>query len=186
MALILCLVGPQGSGKGTLAKGLGYKIVEAGALLRAHAYGGGKIYPKEDFEAGKMAPSELTCKLVVDGLRGIIKELDPEVIVLDGFPRNSTQARYLAEMMKSEKLVRLNLLVPRAQCEARLQARGRADDTVVGIKARLDNYFTNTISDLDAVQWAQDEFFIETSDRVTTEEAVVRARCMIAEWAKEA
>lgn len=105
--MILVLLGPPGSGKGTQAKkiqeDLNLPHISVGDLLRQAV--------REQTEAGKKAeafmnqgqlvPDELSISLTKDR----IGQADCKSgFILDGFPRNLVQARALEEMFASLKL----------------------------------------------------------------------------------
>lgn len=98
---ILCLLGPQGSGKGTQARLLlrthpRWVSIEAGAILRKR---GTRLDPlgkliKKTLEAGALLPTAVSTKIILDALDAIPSQKDTTVL-LDGFPRSILQARAL-------------------------------------------------------------------------------------------
>ncbi len=108
----IILLGPPGSGKGTQAKELekkfGFVHISTGDLLRKAVREGtpvGKIAEKYMRE-GALVPDDVILKLVNEALDGVDK------FVLDGFPRNTSQAEKLDDMMreKSGKITKAILL----------------------------------------------------------------------------
>ncbi len=104
--MILILLGPPGSGKGTQAKRLvkqrGFTHLSTGDMLREAV--------KNETELGLKVKSIMdTGELVADDLIiGLITEKMQEVggaaFMLDGFPRNLTQAEKLDEIFVAENL----------------------------------------------------------------------------------
>ncbi len=96
---IVILLGAPGSGKGTIASRLAsenanLKHVSSGDLLRG-AIAAGTDAGKEAssyMEKGALVPDELIARMIKD----VISETEGEVtMLLDGFPRNVTQAEVL-------------------------------------------------------------------------------------------
>lgn len=101
----LVLLGPPGTGKGTIAKFIELKFgivhVSTGDLLRGEVAGQTEI-------GKKITPIMNAGKLVDDGIvRGVLKaklaSLNGKPVILDGFPRNLTQGKLLVPLLKSLK-----------------------------------------------------------------------------------
>lgn len=117
----LILLGPAGAGKGTqserLVAELGIPQISTGDLLRAALAAGTELgtRAKSYMARGALVPDELVFQLVEDRL----SEQDAQSgYILDGFPRNLTQAHGLAERhVAVERVVSLQvpslLLIPR-------------------------------------------------------------------------
>lgn len=181
MSKIIVIVGPQGSGKGTLAKGLGFPVIELGAKLREYAKDGGLLYTWEQYLAGDMAPKELVHKIIRDSLDTLI-DYKSDTIVFDGYPRNEDQARDFFRFRESNpdtKVWRLDLQVHYSVCYSRLISRGREDDTEEAINKRLGTFFNTTITGLSAVKWWDNRVTLESSDDMTPEQTLALAKKLL-------
>ena len=137
-------MGIQGSGKSTMAhqlqKDFGYIHVCTGDLLRKHIAEGtefGKSY-QAAYNRGEMAPSEVTCGIIGDAFYGYTDEH----IILDGFPRNDEQLKWLDDRYRVVKCILLVLPVDVAM--ERLFTRKRTDDTEASITKRFELYREHT------------------------------------------
>src|SRR3989338_8314639 len=101
----LVLLGPPGTGKGTIAKFIELKFgcvhVSTGDLLRAEIANNTAV-------GEKIAPLMNAGKLVDDQtVRGVLKEmlfsLKGAQFILDGYPRTLTQGKHLVPLLKSQK-----------------------------------------------------------------------------------
>lgn len=121
----LSIMGIQGCGKGTQSKRLveKYKIkhLSTGDLFRAHIQNntetGKKI--KQYLNDGELVPDSI----VFDVLE---KEIDGKGFILDGFPRNVSQAKYLLSKYPLDKVIYLNL--DKDLAVARISARQRCEN----------------------------------------------------------
>lgn len=98
----LVVLGPQGAGKGTqgsrLAARIGVPAVSTGDIFRANVGGGTQLgrTAKRYMDAGELVPDDVTVAMVADRL----SQPDAENgFLLDGFPRNATQAQSLADIL---------------------------------------------------------------------------------------
>lgn len=96
----LILLGPPGAGKGTqsvrLVDDLGIPQISTGDLLRAARKAGTELgnQAKSYMDAGALVPDELVLALVEERLA----QADAQAgYILDGFPRNVSQAQALAD-----------------------------------------------------------------------------------------
>jgi adenylate kinase len=95
----IVLLGPQGAGKGTQAQRIsqktGAKHISTGDLVRAEIKSGSELGQKiKDYnDRGELVPDEI----IVEMMRPYLDEADSWI--LDGFPRNQTQAEALDEML---------------------------------------------------------------------------------------
>jgi len=101
----IVLLGPPGSGKGTqakkLEKELGYKQISTGDLLREAVREGSPIgkMAEKYMKEGALVPDEVIVKLVEEAL------LQTQKFTLDGFPRNTNQAKMLEGLLESKGAV---------------------------------------------------------------------------------
>lgn len=144
-------IGPQGSGKGTQVSNLLQYLkqtystttllkIETGALFRALAQTGSATASrvKELLDAGQPVPDGVTNALVMEHFK--VNYTPDAYIVLDGFPRNVSQAQYLDEILAFYDRPTLSVVyleTPEEVVRQRMRSRGRADDTEEGITERL-------------------------------------------------
>ncbi|MFM9449059.1 adenylate kinase [Streptomyces acidiscabies] len=125
----IVLVGPPGAGKGTqaafLAKNLSIPHISTGDLFRANISRRtdlGKL-AKSYMDAGNLVPDEVTIGMAKDRM----EEPDAEGgFLLDGFPRNVSQAEALDEMLRTESMkldAVLDLEVPEEEVVKRIAGR---------------------------------------------------------------
>lgn len=125
----IILLGPPGAGKGTQASKLidefGAVQISTGDIFRTNIKNNTELGQKAQsyMNKGKLVPDELTIDLVWDALD---KVEDGKMILLDGFPRNITQAKALDEGMKKrddkvDKVV--NIKVPEDVVIERISGR---------------------------------------------------------------
>ncbi len=167
--MLIVLVGPPGSGKGTQAKRLGERYgipqISTGDMLRA-AKNAGTLEPRylEIMDAGGLVPDERMIQLIDQRIDA--DDCKPGFL-LDGFPRTGPQAEALGALLASRGrslAAVLQLDVPRSLLEERLIHRRtdkrtgqiyhlvysppppeadlehRADDQPEPVKKRLDAY----------------------------------------------
>ncbi|WP_405880308.1 adenylate kinase [Streptomyces sp. NBC_01136] len=125
----IVLVGPPGAGKGTqaafLAKNLGIPHISTGDLFRANISQGTELgkQAKAYMDAGNLVPDEVTIGMAKDRME------QPDAangFLLDGFPRNVSQAEALDEMLKAEAMkldAVLDLEVPEDEVVKRIAGR---------------------------------------------------------------
>jgi adenylate kinase len=125
----IVLVGPPGAGKGTqaafLAKNLSIPHISTGDLFRANISQQtelGKL-AKSYMDAGNLVPDEVTIGMAKDRM----EKPDAEGgFLLDGFPRNVSQAEALDETLKTESMkldAVLDLEVPEEEVVKRIAGR---------------------------------------------------------------
>lgn len=95
-------MGPPGAGKGTqaefLASHLSVPKISTGDLFRSHVGQGTQLgqEARKYMDAGQLVPDEVT----VDMVRARLDEPDAlDGFLLDGFPRNTSQAKVLDDML---------------------------------------------------------------------------------------
>jgi adenylate kinase len=149
VAPYVTLLGPPGSGKGTQAKRLrdrlGFEVLSTGDLLRKARDAGSDLGRAAAgfMDRGALVPDELIVSAIEDaiGYRG------DRPIVLDGFPRNVSQARALDRALGSRGLDSAILIdVPDDEVVRRILNRhqGRSDDTEETARERLRVYHRDT------------------------------------------
>jgi adenylate kinase len=95
----IVLLGPQGAGKGTqaqrISEGVGARHISTGDLVRAEIGSGSELGEmiKDYNDRGELVPDEI----IVEMMRPYLEEADSWI--LDGFPRNLTQADLLDQML---------------------------------------------------------------------------------------
>jgi adenylate kinase len=147
----LVFLGPQGSGKGTqaarLARLMGVPHISTGEMLRAAVANGTDLGRQAEaiMAAGDLVPDDLVVAMVGERLA------EPDAAcgyLLDGFPRNVSQARALDEVLTAPLDAVVQLDVPHDELMKRMLHRaeqeGRKDDTEEGIARRLEIYWQET------------------------------------------
>ena len=150
---LILMMGGQGSGKGTLSKkflaeNTGYQYVETGAMLRALP----DNHPLKAIMArGEFVPDEDLQNLLVE-------KINPaNNTVLDGFPRQLSQAKWLVDTFSYKfDTIAVYLNISRDLMQKRIQQRiaegaVRADDADNAVvQKRLDSFFNKTMP---AIEW---------------------------------
>lgn len=121
--------GPNGSGKGTQGAILKERYhvphIETGVIFRENISKGTELgkQAKASIDRGELVPDEITIPMVLDRL----KESDCEDgWLLDGFPRNISQAIRLNEVLKREDIdihVLVDLILDREIAKKRIMGR---------------------------------------------------------------
>jgi len=149
----LLLLGPQGSGKGTQAKRIaanhGLPHVSTGDMFRA--LDGSTLLGREVEELmirGELVPDDVTIRMIRDRLA---EDDAAQGFILDGFPRNLTQAHALDAMLAEigrglDAILFFDLPDDVARDRMRLRARleDRPDDTPEAMERRLAIYHEET------------------------------------------
>ena len=139
---MIVFFGPAGAGKSVqgqlLAARNGWRWLSAGQLLRdTH-----DIELIREMQTGSLVDPAKVNELMGDALKRA-KNIDR--VILDGFPRQLSQAKWLIESQpEHERSIALVLVmeVPRAELLKRLEVRGRLDDTPEAVDERLRIYRT--------------------------------------------
>lgn len=139
---MIVFFGPAGAGKSVqgqiLSARYGWRWLSAGQLLR-------DTHDPEllkQMGTGALVDTAMANKVMLDALR---RAKDIDHVILDGFPRELGQAKWLLktqpEHNRSIAMV-VVLEVPTSELIRRLTIRGRADDTPEAIEERLQIYRT--------------------------------------------
>lgn len=137
---MIVFFGPAGAGKSVqgqiLAARQGWRWLSAGQILRdTH-----DAELVQTMHEGKLVPHEAITRIMGDA---IAKAGDIDQVILDGFPRELPQAKWLIDS-KTDHGRDIGLVVvlevPREELLRRLSIRGRADDTPEVIDQRLHIY----------------------------------------------
>lgn len=125
--LVLILLGPPGSGKGTqairLTKELGIPHISTGDLFRENISKNTELgkRAKTFMDAGKLVPDEVVLDMLFDR---VSKPDCAKGYLLDGFPRTLPQAEALGKHLSSDThLIVLNLEVPDGVIVQRAEGR---------------------------------------------------------------
>lgn len=147
----LIFLGPPGAGKGTQAKILAdlLKIphISTGDILRKALASQTPLGQKAQnyMDKGELVPDDLLFDLIRDRLS------QPDAVesgwILDGFPRNVSQASFLENLLQElnqscDRVIYLE--VPDEVLVSRLLERGRQDDSQATIRRRLEVYRNQT------------------------------------------
>lgn len=137
---MILFFGPAGAGKSVqgqiLAARMGWRWLSAGQLLRDTK----DAELLSIMQSGQMVPHERITSIVGEA---ISRSRDIDQLILDGFPRELSQAQWLVETQPEHgRAVGLVVVleVPRDELMKRLAIRGRADDVPEVIDERLKLY----------------------------------------------
>lgn len=139
---MIVFFGPAGAGKSVqgqmLAARNGWRWLSAGQLLRdTH-----DIELIKEMQTGQLVDTEKVSKLMGQALKRA-KNIDR--VILDGFPRQLSQAKWLVETQPEHErsiAIVVVLEVPRSELLKRIEVRGRVDDTPEAVDERLKIYRT--------------------------------------------
>jgi adenylate kinase len=149
VAVTVTLLGPPGSGKGTqatrLRDRLGFEVLSTGDLLRRARDADSDLGRAAAgfMDRGELVPDDL----IIAAIGGAIENRGDRPIVLDGFPRNVSQALALDQALGSRGLDCAILIdVPDDEVVRRILNRhqGRSDDTEETARERLRVYHRDT------------------------------------------
>jgi adenylate kinase len=144
----LVLLGPPGAGKGTQASRIcaakGVIHVSTGDLLREAVKAGTELghEAKGFMDRGELVTDELVFKLLEER---IARPDAADGYLLDGFPRNTAQAKGLEARLGEDGVDGVvHMRLGDDEIVRRLLARGRADDSEPVIRNRLSVYAEET------------------------------------------
>lgn len=175
----LVFLGPPGAGKGTQAQILATKFsiphISTGEILRTAIAQQTPLGQKAQsyVDQGELVPDELLLDLIRDRLN---QEDAQTGWILDGFPRNVEQARFLdallGEFNQSCDCGIINLHVDEEILVERLLLRGRKDDQEETIRRRLQVYHEQTAP---VISYYQEQGNLYTVDGSSDMEKVTEA-----------
>jgi adenylate kinase len=160
---LILMMGGQGVGKGACSRALmasgNYKYIETGAILRA--------MPPESavaktIAAGNLVPDELLFDIMSDEIKS-----DSDII-LDGFPRSLSQAKWTIENYADKfDVYVLYLSVPTEVLKFRISKRNREGGKRIDdanpdvVQKRIDTYFKITMPAIDWLRTVPNIHFAE-------------------------
>jgi adenylate kinase len=138
---VILIMGPAGAGKSVqgqmLVDSLGYEWLSTGAALR-QAMQDPDI--RQKMEHGELLDDSIVEDIVAKALK---KTDNPKKVILDGFPRDHHQARWLVGFCIGSDMTIdgvVHIVVDFDVAHKRLLGRGRTDDHDEAIKRRFDEY----------------------------------------------
>lgn len=139
---MIVFFGPAGAGKSVqgqmLAARNGWRWLSAGQMLRDTR----DLEVIKQMQTGKLVDPQTVNELMSDAIK---RSHTVNNVILDGYPREMSQAKWLVENRthhgRDIKLV-IVLEVPKSELLKRLEVRGRIDDTPEVIDERLRIYRT--------------------------------------------
>jgi adenylate kinase len=139
---MIVFFGPAGAGKSVqgqmLAARNGWRWLSSGQLLRDTR----DIELIKEMQTGRLVTPEKVNELMGDALKRA-KKVDH--VILDGYPRQLSQAKWLIESQKQyDRSIQLVVVleVPKSELLKRIEVRGRVDDTPEAVDERLRIYRT--------------------------------------------
>lgn len=153
--LVVFVLGPPGSGKGTqckqIVKEFGYIHLSAGDLLREEQSTPGSQYGDiidHHVRNGTIVPVEITCSLIEKAMERCLEKK----FLIDGFPRNQNNLDGWNAEMSDKVDLRFVLFIecPEETCVERCLNRGkkgsgRTDDNMESLKKRFQTYTNDTM-----------------------------------------
>lgn len=123
----IILLGPPGSGKGTISAALastyGYAHISTGNLFRQEVANQSALGQQVQnlLATGAYVPDSLTNALVAQALDRLNQHQQP--FILDGYPRTVAQADFLAQLLATASFVVIELTIAAPALVARLSTR---------------------------------------------------------------
>ena len=155
----LIFLGPPGAGKGTQSEHIAAKFqlasLSTGEMLRAAVAQGSDIGRRAQsiMESGALVPDDIVAALIAQACAAAREE--GRGFILDGFPRNLSQARLLEGILGEQGLaidMVLELRVDDEILEQRIENRiasnpgeRRGDDTPATLRRRIEVYHRETV-----------------------------------------
>ncbi|MXW42819.1 MAG: adenylate kinase [Acidimicrobiia bacterium] len=174
MPLVFVILGRQGSGKGTQAalivERYGLIHISTGDMLRNAVEAGTDLglQAKTIMDAGELVGDDIINSIVAERLEQ--PDIQTHGVLLDGFPRTTTQADALARILQKDgPNLAINLNVPIEEVTRRMLDRGRGDDTAEAIARRLELYETQTAP---LLTWFQNNGCLQVIDGRGSEQEV--------------
>lgn len=148
----IVVLGAPGAGKGTQASRIsehfGIPTISTGELFRGHIAAGDALGEEAAryIDEGDLVPDEITIAMLCERLEA---PDTAEGFILDGFPRNLSQAAALDQLLEGRPLdAVVEFVVEEEAVVGRLLRRaeieGRSDDTEEVIRRRLEVYHEQT------------------------------------------
>jgi len=144
MQKAILVVGPPGAGKGTqaklIAKKFGYRHISTGDILRKlnkNTTLGKKVFAL--INKGNFIPPKLAVQITLNYIKS-----NKKILVLDGFPRNVTQAKLIKNKIEVTKVIAFTGRNSVFKERLMKRGQGRADDTKEVINHRFEVYKRET------------------------------------------
>lgn len=151
----IVLIGAPGSGKGTQAKLIaekyGFEHISTGDLFRYEISNRTPlgIQAETIINRGDLCPDDLTLGMLSNHIK---KHQDSKGFILDGVPRTIHQAKMLDDPNIIQNMdinlvlyIHVNMTEVEKRILKRAELENRADDTPETIKARVTNFFAQTL-----------------------------------------
>ena len=179
---MFALFGPAGSGKTLqgqiLAKKYGWRWLSVGQLLRD------QNNPAMDaiMKSGELVDDNFVVNMMHDAMKDA--EYSEVNAIIDGYPRDEFQARWMVEHGDTENLDGAIILnVPREELWKRLEERGRADDKLGAIEKRWQ-IFEDMIKMIREIFGKAGIKLVEVDGVGTVEEVTERIETVLKNWGK--
>lgn len=179
---MIALFGPAGSGKtlqgNILAEKYGWKWLSVGQLLRDQ----NNPAMNELMKKGDLVDDNFVVNMMHDAIKAAeYAELEA---IIDGYPRDEYQARWMVEHGDTENLDGAIILnVPREELWKRLEERGRADDKIGAIEKRWQ-IFEGMIKMIREIFGKAGIRIVEVDGVGSVEEITERIETVLKDWGK--